>query len=291
MINQPIKIKFVNETHPHSTFDLLRIEELFQRESLDHSPEQLHKVEFFIVIFITEGQGYHTVDFTDYKIKKGSVLTIRQGQLHKFNKNKSLKGYLVLFKDDFLISYLEKVETQKTFQLFNELIGEPKMQLGIKEFKFVQDIVGRMESEYEKIMDEYSLSIIRSELHILVTKLFRIKALTNQTITGRKYLSEFTEFQRLVELYVEDKNRVSEYATMMSVSTKTLNTISKAIIHKTAKQFIDEIRIKRIKRLLINSTKNISEVAYASNFEETTNFYKYFKRHVHMTPEQFRAAF
>jgi AraC family transcriptional activator of pobA len=78
---------------------------------------------------------------------------------------------------------------------------------------------------------------------------------------------------------------------MIGLSTKTLNTITKNIVNKSAKEFIDEIYTKQIKRLLIHSDGAIKEIAYASGFEETTNFYKYFKRQTQLTPEQFRNSF
>ncbi len=76
----------------------------------------------------------------------------------------------------------------------------------------------------------------------------------------------------------------------MGISTKKLNTFTKAIIHKSAKEFIDKICIKQIKRLLTNTNFSIKEIAYQMSFEETTNFYKYFKRQTSYTPEQFRAS-
>lgn len=287
----PVKVKFKNQSNPNSAFDLIKLEDLFQREHPDHSPERLHKVEFFILILITEGQGYHTVDFTHYKFKKGSLLTIRKDQIHKFHKSNGVKGYLLLFTDEFLVSYLEKMETQKTLQLFNELLGVPKIQLSGAYLETINNIVGRIENEYFNLMDDYSLGIIRSELHILITKLYRIKSKDNQIIIDKKYLSQFIEFQKLVEHNVIKASRVTDYAKMMAISTKTLNSISKSIVNKTAKEFIDEIYTKQIKRLLINTSLSVKEIAYTSGFEENTNFYKYFKRQVGMTPEQFRAAF
>lgn len=287
----PIKVKFKNQSSPNSAFDLVKLEELFQKEGLEHSPDELHEVEFFILLVVTEGQGTHTVDFIDYKLEKGSVLTIRRDQIHKFFKSDTIKGYLLLFTDAFLVSYLEKLEGQKSLQLFNELLGVPKIQLSSTDYNTVSTLINRMENEYFTQMDDHSLGIIRSELHILITKLFRIKSESNQIASDKKYLSEFISFQELVENNVVNTNRVKDYAEMMAISTKTLNTISKSIVNKTAKEFIDEIGTKQIKRLLINTTLSIKEIAYASGFEETTNFYKYFKRQVGTTPEQFRTTF
>ena len=191
MNQAPLHIEFKNKQNPKSDFDLINLKYLFSRKNLDHSPEELHLIEFYIIILITEGQGKHTIDFKDYSCEKGTILTIRKDQLHKFFKNDSLKGYLLLFKDEFLVSYLEKLEAEKTLQLFNELLGIPKIQLSEKTFQEIESVIERIQQEYFKTNDAYSLGIIRSELHILITKLFRIKSGQNPLVESRKYLNEF----------------------------------------------------------------------------------------------------
>ncbi len=283
-------IKFRNQQNHNSQFDLLRVETLLNRDDLDHSPEDLHRVEFFIIMFIEEGKGAHTIDFADFKCSKGTLLTIRKEQIHKFIKSDSLKGPILLFTDEFLIKYLEEIEARKTIFLFNEFLGSPKLQLSKIDFKNIQTIIKRIEEEYFKTNDKHTMSILRSELHILITKLYRIKATKKNIDFEKKYLNEFVKFQALAETNVLKTNKVLDYASMMGLSSKTLNTITRSIIHQSAKEFIDAICIKQIKRLLINTELAIKEVAYQAGFEETTNFYKYFKRHTKSTPEQFRTA-
>lgn len=291
MIEKPVQIKFQNALNPEAKFDFLKSEEIFKKEITDHSPFHLHRVDFYLILLIEKGHGTHTIDFTDYKLKEGTILTIRKDQIHKFYKNDSIQFTLLLFTDEFLVSYLEELEALKSLQLFNEFLGQPKMQLPKAAFKEVCDLLKRLETEYFKVYDDYSLGIIRSELHILLAKLFRIKTDKNPVISARKYLSEFTQFQSLVEEHVVQYKKVKDYAKMLGLSTKTLNTVTKNIVNKTAKEFIDDICIKQIKRLLINTEHSIKEIAYAAGFEETTNLYKYFKRQTKLTPEQFRATF
>lgn len=284
-------IKFSNQDNPNSQFDLLKLEELLSRKDLAHSPKISHQIEFYIILFVEKGEGEHTIDFTDYKCTEGTLLAIRKNQIQKFSRSNNLKGRLLLFTNDFLVSYLEQMEAHKTILLFNEFLGSPKLQLSESDFKSIRKIIDRIEEEYSKVQDKHSLSIIRSEVHILITKLFRTKAITENINYERKYLQEFIALQQLIELNVAKTTRVRDYAQMMGLSTKTLNTISKSIVHKTAKELIDEICIKKIKRLLINTELSIKEIAYQTGFPESTNFYKYFKRHTEKTPEQFRSTY
>lgn len=290
LMQDPIHIPFKNQQNPQAEFDVINLSEIFNRTDLNHSPFELHLVEFYLIILIEEGSGKHTIDFTEYDYQAGTLLTIRKDQIQKFHRSKSAKGTLLLFTDAFLVSYLEKLEALKSLQLFNEVLGAPIIQLSKKELTAIADLIQRIQAEYFEINDTYSLGVIRSELHILITKLFRIKSTNNPTIIQRKYLSEFIQFQNLVETHAFQYTKVKDYARLMGLSTKTLNTITQTIVHKTAKAFVDGVCITQIKRLLINTELSIKEIAYTSGFEETTNFYKYFKRQTQLTPEQFRTT-
>jgi AraC family transcriptional activator of pobA len=285
------KITFQNKNKPTSHFDILNLEELFNRKDLGFLIDDSHKVDFYIIIVIEKGSGNHTIDFKDYQCSERTILTIRKDQTHKFFRNDSIKGSVILFTDEFLVSHIERLENLGVTQLFNDLLSSPKLQLNPNDFSEIQKISQRIKSEFFEKNDNYSMNIIRSELHILTTKLFRIKSNIQNLDTGRKYLKEFIEFQNLVEHNVNAINKVKDYANKIGVSTKTLKTTTREVINKSAKEFIDDIRIKQIKRLLINTDLSIKEIAYNTGFEETTNSYKYFKRHTQTTPEQFRLAY
>lgn len=279
-------IEFQNSNVPKAHFDIIQLEELLSRK-LDHDITTIHRVNFYAIFFITDQKGQHRIDFTDYKYQKAEVLTVRKDQIHKFYKSNA-KGYMLLFTEEFVVSYLEQLEAIRTLQLFNELLGKPKIKLNKKEYEELLQLIQKIEHEYFKVDDDYSMGIIRSSLHILITKLYRAKSRLQKTITERKYLAQFIEFQDLVEQKCFETKKVQDYAAELGCSTKTLNNISHNIVHKSAKAFIDNIVIKQIKRHLLNSTLSIKEIAYEAGFDEPTNLYKYFKKFTGTTPELFR---
>ncbi|MDT0607408.1 helix-turn-helix transcriptional regulator [Croceitalea rosinachiae] len=291
MGKEPIPIKFQNKNNPKAGFDIILLEDLLARTDLDHSLEEIQKVEFFILILVTKGNGKHSIDFKEYKTQKGTLLTIRKDQIQKFHISKGLKGKVLLFTNEFLVSYLEKQETQKTLQLFNELLGEPKLELPAKILEKTITQIQRIEHEYFDVNDKHSLGIIRSELQILIANLFRLKSRYDTPLFHYKRLNDFIRFQNEVEANINTLQKVSDYSDLLGLSSKTLNKITKTVIHKTAKAFLDETHLKQIKRQLINSKDSIKRVALTTGFEETSNFYKFFKRHTGLTPEQFRSTY
>ncbi|MGB1206490.1 MAG: AraC family ligand binding domain-containing protein, partial [Chitinophagales bacterium] len=160
-------VEFSNSTNSNAKFDFVKLETLFQKKNMDHSVEKPHKVGFFVIILIEEGNGHHNIDFIDYQCSKGTLLTIRKDQIHKFSKNDSLTGSLLVFTNDFLANYLEQIEAQKSLLLFNESLENPKIQLNDSEFNDVKKLVFHIEKEYFGINDGFQMGIIRSALHIL----------------------------------------------------------------------------------------------------------------------------
>lgn len=286
----PVHISFNNKRNPNAGLDLIRIEDLIGRSYPDHSPFEPHLVEFFILMLIEEGHSTHTLDFRDIPLKPGTLLSIRKDQVHRFHPASTLKGTMALFTDAFLVSYLEQEEALRTMQLFNEFIAEPHVQLDAEEFAQVRTLIARMQQEYAQAHDAFSLGILRSQLHILASRVGRLKEAQHRDgVTGRT-LAAFVDLQQLIERNGTQTRRVQDYAAMMGTSTKTLNNVTQAVIHKSAKAFIDELCTLQVQRMLINTSLSIKEVAYHAGFEETTNFYKYFRRQTGTTPEAFRQA-
>ncbi|WP_093668297.1 AraC family ligand binding domain-containing protein [Tenacibaculum sp. MAR_2009_124] len=139
-----IHITFNNQQNPNSGFDMIRIEELFKKKELLNTFDQAQVLDFFMIIIIQESEGLHSIDFKKYSYEPGSILTVRKNQIHKFHLNKNVRGDLLLFTDDFLVSYLEKLENLKTIQLFNEMFGNPKVQLKPHKLSEINAIISRI---------------------------------------------------------------------------------------------------------------------------------------------------
>ena len=287
MKKEILEINFNNQNNPKSFFDIVKIEELLERE-LNHDIGKNHLVKFYIIFFVCEGQGYHTIDFTDYEYTEGTVLLIRKDQIQKFFFSPNVKGYLLVFTEEFIIGHLNRLEASKSMQLFNDSLSFPMVKFNtVEEFSDFTGLIRRLDLEYQN-RDDFSIGITRSVLHIVITKLFRIKSLAGRFVQGSKYMSQFLKFQKLVERDCFRSKKVLYYSKLLGVSTKTLNNIVSDIVNKSPKAFIDEITMLQIQRLLISTDHSIKEISYTAGFSDPTNFYKYFKKIAGSSPEAFR---
>lgn len=283
------EINFVSSSFRGFQFECIKYQDLLKKKPTDHSQFEFHKVSFYGIFLCTHSGGVYNINFKDHRFKKGTLFTLRKDNVHKFYRNKA-KGLLLVFTENFVLSYSNQLEASKTFLLFNEMLASPKLQLNETEFKEVTTLIKLIQDEYHAAKDDHSVSIIRNYVQVIIAKLFRIKLKGNVVFENQKYLSKFLNLQALVEKECFQNKTVTYYAKTLGVTSKTLNNITQSILNKSAKTFINEIVIIQSKRLIINSNDSLTEIAFQTGFDEPTNFFKYFRKYAGLSPSEFRAS-
>ncbi|WP_316753182.1 AraC family transcriptional regulator [Pedobacter gandavensis] len=94
-------------------------------------------------------------------------------------------------------------------------------------------------------------------------------------------------YQYLMENFQRDIN-LKEVADLCNLTTNSFCRFFKDRSQKSLTQFVNEIRIGHSCKLLQNVEFSISEVCYASGYNNLTNFNKFFKQITGMKPSEYR---
>jgi len=81
---------------------------------------------------------------------------------------------------------------------------------------------------------------------------------------------------------------LNDYAGIIGVTANHLTQTVKVLTGKTSLQIIKAKQLLEIKRLLVHTSLNVSEIANQLNFEDQSYFSKFFKRETGLTPLQYR---
>ena len=285
------EIEFNNSQKPNSRFDIVKMEHILKKQHSDHSSYQFHILKFYAIIVITDGEDVHYIDFKKYDCKKGTILLIQKDQVHKFSKDSTLKGFILIFHDDFLVRLLNEQQAIKALQLFNHLLFPTALHLNPIAFKEVIDNLDKINIEYFNTKETFSNQILCAHLYLIITSLNRENEQNYNIKTGNKYLSTFLKLQELMHNQILNTSKVKDYAEQLFISTKTLNTVVKSTVGKQAKEYLNDFLLLSVKRKLMEKELSIKECAYQSGFNDVPNFYKFLKQHLKVTPEEFRKKY
>lgn len=106
-----------------------------------------------------------------------------------------------------------------------------------------------------------------------------------------------TESRRVqkVKQYIDDNYskplKLAELADLVGMSPVAFSRFFRRRTDRTLSDYIVDIRLGHAARMLVDTTKNVSEICYECGFNNLSNFNRTFKAKRNYTPREFRAMF
>ena len=88
--------------------------------------------------------------------------------------------------------------------------------------------------------------------------------------------------------HYQKKISVADIASELNMSKEYFSRFFRKIMRRSFSKFLNEYRITRACRLLIESDKQVSEICYAAGFESIPFFYRQFKKFKKCQPKSYR---
>jgi len=265
-------------------FELIVLEKLISdlKNSSVKNAFRPHRLGFFNILIITEGEVNHIVDFEKHKLYAGDVMVISKGQIHCFDEYSSYRGYLILFTDTFIHKYIIRSTITQINHLYNYFLKQEKINNPENNLTFINSLKNELENSPVSLPN-----IIGALLSIYLLKLNN-KNIRSTSYVENRSLEYFNQFRHLLETNYSKTRDAKMYASELSISYKHLNEVCKEVVNVTVKSFVDSYVILEAKRMLVTTTLSAKEIAFSLGFDEPTNFLKYFKKHTGLTPVEFR---
>ena len=98
----------------------------------------------------------------------------------------------------------------------------------------------------------------------------------------------FADFIQLLSEFAPEHHTIAFYASRLCLTPRYMSTIIRQVSGKSAKQWIDDALVTRIKIDLKHTDKSIARICDDMNFPNPSFLTKFFKRMTGMTPKEFR---
>ena len=286
------QVDFPNRQKKSFEFEINHSKTLLHKEiPMSFNPYTAHRVSFYVIVFIVNGEGNHFIDFKQYPFKRGTLLFISKEQVQFYQKIEGVEAYYLIFTEKFLERSQLETHLMQQLTLFNYHLFEPTIQLDDKDFPLFLDLVKRIFEEYYAPDDFATEEIIKSSLNVFLCLAERIRQTKLDTQARPYYYEDFLRLQKLLKKYLFEDRSVQFYAQEMAISAKKLNRITYEIVQQPAKTYISQMLILEIKRYLVNTNLSVKEIAYQIGFEAPTNLVKFFRNQEKITPAEFRKRY
>ena len=100
-----------------------------------------------------------------------------------------------------------------------------------------------------------------------------------------------TKVKQYINDHYAEELRLGDLASLVGMSPSAFSRFFKLRTGKSLSDYVLDIRLGYAARLLVDSTKNISEICYECGFNNLSNFNRIFKAKRSITPREFRALY
>ncbi|QHV95689.1 helix-turn-helix domain-containing protein [Spirosoma endbachense] len=253
-------------------------------------PFPIHRTALFDILFVTQGAGAAKhCGLTKYSIDPPQLFFKGGGQITSGDVyGTDTKGYFCLIQADFLTTTLG-LPSLSTFPFFH-LGNSPLINLSTTEVERFSFLFTRLHQYYQSPVKEKE-KLMASYLHVVVQE----AALMYQVQHAREPLNVLSSaealtarFCELVNQFYLTKQRISQYADLLSVTPNHLNKAVKQTSGKTASSFIVEMIMMEAKVLLKQSLMSVADIAFYLHFDDVSYFIRFFRNHCGLTPLDYR---
>ena len=300
-MSEILRIKSITQVHDYFGFEkpkhpLVSVIKL-DRDVVNYDFGDLKYVLDLYQVSLKSGvEGTIVYGRNNYDFEEGTMVFTAPGQVLQFNHEETEEfgdGWSLIFHPD-LIRKSELGKNIDHYSFFSYEAHEA-LHLSDQEKKSLTEIIHKIESEYEHIIDRHSQKLIVSNIELLLDYCTRFydRQFYTRTNLNKDVLSKFEE---LLKNYYGNDNQlklgvptVSYCGKELNMSPKYLSDLLKKETGKNAKAHIDNFIINKAKNILLQSTDSVSEIAYDLGFEYSQHFSKIFKAKTGMSPGQYRS--
>jgi AraC family L-rhamnose operon regulatory protein RhaS len=264
------------------------------RLELENWEFEIHKHNFYELIFIANGKGQHLVNDLCYNYKKGDVFLLTPNDAHEFKIEKKTTFIYLKFTEQV---FFEKLNTNKKKYwedaLKNVLLKFENVESSIiKSIKDSQHLFSLLQiilyefSNKAPFNNEVVLELFGAIMAIITRNLN-----THQTTT--KYLGKDNErinsILTFIRIYAVDNEKmdIKKMAEQFFISPNYISIFVKKHSGLSIQQHIIQAKIKIAEKLLKQNRYTINEIADRLGFIDASHFNKIFKKYKLVSPSDF----
>jgi AraC-like DNA-binding protein len=232
---------------------------------------------YYELIYLTEGAGWHYIDFQRHPVAPHTCYLICPGQVHHWELSAVPRGYVLMVKEEFLSQHPAPVP-----------LDELPASLPLAPDEGTVALWELMEREYQQPDAPFASATLAAYLHVLLVQLWR--GHPNPQGRSRPLPPLVQAYQQQVEENYPRLHLVKQYAARLDVTPRYLNMQCQQALGQRASHLISRRIILESKRLLLFTSQTVAQIAAGLGFDDPSYFNKFYRQHTGQAPGAYRQS-
>lgn len=257
------------------------------KEGIRRTP--VHRESFYQIVLFTQGHEEVAIDGCRRTVNPGEVACSRPGQVWTWNAGTRLEGYVLIFEEQFLLSFFNDPHFLEHFPYLQVSRSSPFLYPDAQLQERLLHLFQLMKAEIDDAENK-DQHILRAMLYEALMLLNRAEIATNDAslsmeVSPSRYIDRFTH---LADISYMEHRDVEYYADRLCITSNYLNRLISQHFGVTTKQYLNNKTVAEAKRLLEYTSLTVSEITDRLHFDSPSYFVRFFRKAAGLTPTEYR---
>ncbi|WP_106792287.1 AraC family transcriptional regulator [Aquimarina sp. Aq78] len=264
--------------------------------AIDEWEAEPHNHNYFEIIFIEKGNGYHTINDIRFPYKENNIFLLAPEDTHHFEIEKRTNFTYFKFTELLFSSKVNLPDRKYWLQRIEQLLHQPNIIPGDvisheEDRSIIWDIHNVVLEEFknEKVYYQEIISNAISTILSIIVRNISEKYNSHQKnmlVSHNKIDSILSHIRQHV--YDNDLTKINFLANKFNMSQSSISTYFKRKTGESIHQYVTKYKMKLVEYRLQHTEFTIAEIAYQLGYTDESHLTKTFKKHFSMSPKQYR---
>jgi len=229
------------------------------------------------LLYITKGGGRFASENTpETNVTKGQVIILFPDQWHTYapSQKTGWNEYYIGFEGEMIDSLMKNGFIRKNNQILDVALNEELVNL----YSRALEIAETDKAGAQQYLSGIVMHILGMIISISQNKIYELGNV-DQKIETAKIIMHENVFKDI---------DVEALATKLNISYSWFRKVFKDYTGYAPAKYFQELKLRKAKQLLIETSQSVKEIAYLLNYTSTEHFFSLFKKRTGFTPIEFR---
>lgn len=257
-----------------------RLEADYEMPSMEYAPDH------YSLSFILHGDRNIITPTLQCVLHEGYVGTIAPLVYHKTlsASGEYYERILIKFAPDYIDPLIEKIGPY----ILERIFSTPSKYFEESVTKRIKNIFINMYEEYDKMLTEFGEQRLRLMLYELILLILEYGLDENAPADNTPISRPVLDAVFYMENNFMNNIGIDDVAAICGYSSAHFSRLFKAQLHISYSEYLNNIRLRHVKSMLISTDMSVTEIALEAGFKYPSNMTVLFKQTFGLTPLSFR---